>query len=364
MIGLNLTGDWALIEVEGQIGWATKPGVLIGNCVTYQILEDDGLPITSAELDFVLDPIPASFADAPCRENVPESEGSAAFNDNLRNCARVVLYYFSTEFRTGVNDETEIRMSDILSAVYAGELSALSAASGVVANGQNAYSELPATEIGREALINNFWVVAYTLRGACLADPNCEFRLSPEEIADSYLIQVQSWYQKAIPFRTDIEGTLLDDYYRASRLQRGLAFQALSPEYRDRSIEGRVWQWGNYGFGDSAGVYPTAQDNPSVMYCYTVRQFTGNPTDGVAYARGQEFWNDYKFVIITIRSIGQTSTFDIRDGANRPGWIDAVITISIDDRPPEPIPYPLYVQRQGTALYVPCSISANEPYTN
>jgi hypothetical protein len=355
LLGLNLNGVWAYIEVNGQRGWADQTAVNNGNCVNYQILADDGSPVPPANYDFIIDPIPQSFSTADCRAFVPESEGEAARILNNQNCSRVVLHFFSTKFSV----DEPMMMSDILSAVYAGELSVLSAASGEVAMGLREYGDVSAWEIGREALINNFWAVAYELRRPCLEATDCVFTLTPQEIVDSYLYQVQSWYQNALPFQDNTGVQLLETYYSNSRSQRGLAFQALSSA--DRLIEGRPWQWGNYGFGNP--VYENVQNEPSVVYCYTVRSFTGDASDGVTYAAGTEFWDDYKFIILTTRAAGRTSTFDIQGGANRPGWVDGVIYVQAEDTTLYPIPYTQYILSQRGTVYVPCNISANDVYS-
>ncbi|GEM_PF-4368910 len=353
MIGVYVLGGWAYINYNGQLGWVDRNALSIGSCIDYAILNEDTSAITSAEYDFAISSIPASFANEDCQRSLPDDVSDNERYDNFRRCARRVLYYFATQFST----ENSMKMSDVLSAVYSGELSILTAASENVEMRINAFTSLTASQIGREALINNFWAVAYNLRPGCLQSVQCEdFSLSPEEIADSYLYPVQSWYQNALPFAAD--SSLIQAYYNRSRLYRGLAFDALSS--KDRLIEGRPWQWANYGFGNSA--YGTVQDNINTAYCYTWRAFTGNPNDGITYVKDAEYWDDYKFAILTIRSIGTPSTFNIGNGANRPGWVDVSVMYTAEGQPPQAIPYPQYIVLQGGHIYAPCTTSPDAAY--
>lgn len=95
-------------------------------------------------------------------------------------------------------------------------------------------------------------------------------------------------------------------------------------------------------------------------YRYTVRSFTGDASDGIAYVENSEFWDGYKFVIITTRSIGQTSTFDIQNGANRPGWIDA--TVPDPNDPNKRISYVVLQFRSEGRQFLPCSVASNTAY--
>ena len=353
LLGINLAGTWAYIQSNELLGWVSLNAVSFAGCTTYEILDDDAMPIAGAPYDFVIDVTNiSSFRDSTCLRGVPDTASDEERNANFRGCARVVLYYFSTQF----SSESPMRMSDVLSAVYSGELSVLLAAAGDVPLGLNSFSSTGVDGIGREALINNFWAVAYELRRECLESENCDFVLSPEEIADNYLYQVQSWYQNALPFRQAPDSGQLQNYYATSRAYRGLSYEALLSA--DRTIEGRPWQWGNYGFGNSS--YADIQTNVATAYCYIYRAFRGNPEDGVQYVQNQESWDDYKFAIITTRSIGTTSTFDIQAGANRPGWLDA--TIPNPDDPNRPLSYVTVQFGSRGNQFLPCDISSSAAY--
>ena len=356
LFGLNRTGDWAYIEWSQIRGWMSRDAVIFAACATYSVLEDDATPIAGAPYDFIVDVRnTASFRTSLCLRSLPEDATEDERNANYRGCARVVLYYFSTQF----SSESPMRMSDILSAVYSGELSTLVAATGSVPLGLNSFSSISADDIGREALINNFWAVAYQLRRTCLESEGCDFALSPEEIADTYLYQVQSWYQRAIPFQHDeVSGNLLNTYFATSRAYRGLAYEALLSA--DRTIEGRPWQWGNYGYGNPS--YDQVHNNSATAYCYMYRAFVGDPQDGVQFVKGTEYWTDYKFAIITVRSIGETSTFDIQDGTNRPAWLDGVIMVPQSNGNPVAMSYVQYLINHNGRVYAPCNISASEVF--
>jgi hypothetical protein len=65
--------------------------------------------------------------------------------------------------------------------------------------------------------------------------------------------------------------------------------------------------------------------------------------------------------IITTRSLGQTSTFDIQNGANRPGWLDPNLEIAAgtdDQGRPIRIGYLNYIIDNNNHVYVPCSVSS------
>ncbi len=326
---------WYLIDaqiVDATTGQrVTRQGVWIGvpdavvlsqTCSAIPALDATGNPVT-VTFDYPLGPPPADGAwrRLPC---TAQNTGSS----NWVNCARIVYDVYYSRF-VALNGKAPT-MSNLLAAIYRNEISALFM-SGAPAMGVNQFAGVSQQDIAVEVHRANYWSVInqQTNCGTVSATPPttlCNHQLTPDQITTHYLVQVQSWYQLANT--GNISAKMIEDV-ETDLITSAAPFttygvNALSQRW---SVTNRPRQWGNYAY--SKPGYASVYTHPNVAYCYTVREFHDNQNpDEANYPTEADTWNDYRFAIITARSLGfPTSTYDMRtDYRQRPPWLDQKVT--------------------------------------
>jgi Tol biopolymer transport system component len=292
---------WYRGVTNNVFGWIRSDGIeLSPSCNLLPIID----PITGMEItapyDFVLiERPPADWASLPCTEDQNIT--------NWINCTRVVYVSFYEQFLLLTGRVP--RMSDVIAAIFEGEVPAVPEQ---VPTGINQRAGVAASLIRAEVVAANYWSVIYEVN-----DPNdTNFTLS--QMTESYLSQVQSWYQLAnlgSPDPTQIRENLVNS---AIRYQYA-AFDVLSQQWV--VDQNSVRQWGNIPFGDTTG-YNNLYTNQQVAYCYSFRQFQNYDGDAEIVTQN-DFWLDYRFVFIVGTSLGPGYTIDTYRQANypEPEWL-------------------------------------------
>ena len=287
-------------------GWIYDDAIDVDDtCVEIPITDENGEPIQPT-FDYEL-PAP-NWSPPPCDDT--------GITENWQNCAKIVYGVFYEEFQLLTGRKPTI--VDVLAAVYANELSVVRA-SGL--NGINERNGVDANVLAFEALHGNYWAVVTETTGGCSDAQSCT--LSATQLTENYLVQVQSWYSLANfgNITGQMRRGIRDNLIRSTLQYRPLAFNAISSQ----AIIGAhtPWQWGNYGLGklrysDANIFFDVATNKFPTVYCVTVREFSEENND-YDISMSPDRWRDYRFVLITVRSIGQTSTYD---NTVRPQWVD------------------------------------------
>lgn len=270
------------------VGWIRIDGIVLTDCTDLPIVayDDTETPIISS-YDYELQPPIVGWDNLPCNQ---ESKPY-----NWVNCARIVYYAFYYQF-IELNKRTP-NLSDLIAVVYSGELMSVQFSS-VVPYGINTRDSVPVNEIAAETVASNYWSVLYEYGSS---------NLSLDTLTSEYLVQVQSWYQKANEGEPSL--SRIEKAIRDSVLYRLAAFRVLNSQ--SWVNENSVRQWGNIPFGIDTG-YNNLYTNQQVAYCYTIREFNdfdGDPNNVSAI----DIWNDYRFVFIVGTSLGSGYTIATYD---------------------------------------------------
>jgi hypothetical protein len=203
-------------------------------------------------------------------------------------------------------------MSDVLSAVFAGELAFVYPSEVPSRTGEDV------SELTFQAFWNNYWGVVYTHHEICSTEPNpSNCSLTLDEIMDGYLYQVESWYSKANlgqPKDSDID-------ILVSAQWRGLALRVLAePGFGQDPIQ--PWNWGNYGF-DNPNYATARYDESRAPYCHLERSFVDGG-DLATAIHPPDTWNDAVFVLI-VQDVGEPDWY--RYGQTPP-WVNEEIIVN------------------------------------
>ncbi|NUQ07295.1 MAG: SH3 domain-containing protein, partial [Anaerolineae bacterium] len=283
---------WYRVSHNGQIGWMRDDGVSydLFTCGELEVLDGDGNTaiVSLAAYDYEMEAPDPSWETITC-------SADALGIENWRNCAKFVYFRYYHTFHTEL--ERYPRLSDVIAAVYNGEMSSLYS-QGVPDVGINLRNGVPKLDIAFEAISRNFWSVIVSHGGE-------DKRLTLNQLLEEYLVQVQSWYQLANAGQPDLTAIARALVYEPLNYQP-IANRVLQQEWGVTAES--VRQWGNYPFNGPTSDYNSLYTAQPIAYCITVRAFRDADTDLDALTR-QDAWNDYRFAL-TIGSYGTVGTYN------------------------------------------------------
>lgn len=324
---IGRTSGWFYVEYFGVRGWITAgvlPMAQSQYCPGVPPVNNDGTLVV-AIYDFDLE-IPSggwsawSNAYVNCYADPSQANPPLTLEENNRNCSRVVYReYFITFVDTFQRNP---RMSDILGVVFYNELG--------VAYSSPIPSENPPTttaENARIALSNNYWLVVYDALTTSYCPGSLDlpaYEMTPDQITGCYLVQVESWYNKAnagSPDPDDIYNLVSQDTYLP------IAMETLQSNIYYGCDGSHPCHWGNYGYDDPQDDYAAILSTRPFKFCYRYRDFLegdGDPNTAFhTFTVGvpTDTWDDYIFILVASNTGRSTSRYSYLEN---PSWLTAL----------------------------------------
>ena len=356
-----------------SFGWmGGDPFSNFGDCDRIPVLDENYDPIPLATYDYILPPPPSEedWLNRECLDGIPQPSGMSDSEHydlkvaNWRECSKIVyfVYYNIITHLYG----SEPLLSDVLTSIYGTELSLyfhdprknIMGLHG--ASGKNAY------ELSIEALAVNYWISCDLAN----CHPPIGSPITSEtasKLVNQYLYSINAWYADALTLQAWYSQFDFDNINSAQDMRdqvnilallaksttltpeqslnlRGFrAFIKLIPDNRYQqigiqSLEAVIYQasstprqWGNHGYNRKGYIeiymnddQPTGfrHDNRIVL-CIKNITYEDNLTSLDPLLIGKvdkdDFWKDDIFVMITVRSLYETSFYDELFG--RPNWL-------------------------------------------